>query len=186
MRLKHRHKTEVELDITSFMNLMIILVPVLLMSMVFSHVSILELNLPGLSDNSSGDLKNQQIEVVLRQQHIDINYPAGIRVKRINKKEKQQDFELLSKTLQEIKRQLKEKGIDKRDAVILSEANTDYQTLVTTMDTVRSFRAVVAASAVDAELFPAISLGDAPVNNSSSGTPAEVQKNTASATLGAK
>ena len=32
------------------------------------------------------------------------------------------------------------------------------------MDTVRSFKAVVAASLVDAELFPLISLGDAPVD----------------------
>ena len=38
----------------------------------------------------------------------------------------------------------------------------NYQTLVATMDTVRSFEAVVAASVVRAELFPDIALGDAP------------------------
>ena len=38
-----------------------------------------------------------------------------------------------------------------------------YQTIVTAMDTVRSFKAVVAANLVDAELFPNISLGDAPI-----------------------
>ena len=38
----------------------------------------------------------------------------------------------------------------------------NYQTIVSTMDTVRSFKAVVAANLVDAELFPQISLGDAP------------------------
>ena len=37
----------------------------------------------------------------------------------------------------------------------------DYQTLVTVMDTVRSYPAVVAASVVEAELFPDVSLVDA-------------------------
>jgi len=38
----------------------------------------------------------------------------------------------------------------------------NYQTIVSAMDTVRSFKTVVAASVVDGELFPEISLGDAP------------------------
>ena len=41
------------------------------------------------------------------------------------------------------------------------QPNTDYQTLVTVMDTVRIYPAVVAASLVDAVLFPDISLGEA-------------------------
>jgi len=44
---------------------------------------------------------------------------------------------------------------------LLAEPNTDYQTLVTVMDTVRIYPAVVAASLVDAVLFPDISLGEA-------------------------
>lgn len=170
MRFKHRHKDEADLDITSFMNLMIILVPVLLMSMVFSHVSVLELNLPGLSDGSNVSEENKQIEVVLRSDYIDVNYPAGTRVKRINTTDEGQDFAMLSLTLQEIKRRLKETSIEKRDLVILSEADTDYQTLVSAMDTARSFQAVVAASVVNAELFPEISLGDAPLLNTENAT----------------
>ena len=49
---KRQHKLarqEAELDITSFMNLMIVLVPVLLMMMVFSKITVVELQLPGLS-----------------------------------------------------------------------------------------------------------------------------------------
>ena len=49
--------------------------------------------------------------------------------------------------------------------MILSQQDTDYKTIVKVMDTVRSFKAVVAASVVDAELFPVISLGDAPVTD---------------------
>ena len=47
-------------------------------------------------------------------------------------------------------------------ALMLLEQETDYQTLVAAMDTVRSFEAVIATSVVRAELFPDIALGDAP------------------------
>lgn len=166
MRLRHRHKRpDAELEITSFLNLMIILVPVLLVMMVFSRITVVDLKLPDLADSSQPqpDLV-EQLEIVLHDEFISVNYPAGIQVKRIDKKEEKHDFSLLSLTLQEIKRSLREKGIEKRDALILSQQDTDYQVLITTIDTVRSFQAVLITDVVDAELFPDISLGDAPEN----------------------
>lgn len=166
MAIRRRLETDPDLDITSFMSLMTVLVPVLLLNMVFSHISVLNLNLPGISDPAVEDQKeNRQLELVLRNEYIDINYPAGIRVKRIANRDGKPDFKLVSDILQEVKRSLREKDIDKKDLVILSEPGTSYRTLVTAMDTARSFRAVVAASVVDAELFPQISLGDAPLTN---------------------
>ena len=162
-KIRRNRHTEADLDITSFMNLMIILVPVLLMSMVISHIAVLELKLPDLSDGSDGDNKeNRQLELVIRPDHIDINYPQGVRLKRIASVDQVYNFTLVSTVLQEVKRQLRDKGIEKSDILILAEQETDYQTLVTAMDTVRSFDAVIAASVVKAELFPNIALGDAP------------------------
>lgn len=59
MRRRHSHKTSVqtELNITAFMNLMVILVPFLLMTAVFTHLTILELNLPKAQDGKSGSKK---------------------------------------------------------------------------------------------------------------------------------
>ncbi|MGH1486812.1 MAG: biopolymer transporter ExbD [Cellvibrionaceae bacterium] len=165
MRFKRRHKkAEAELEITSFLNLMIILVPVLLVMMVFSRITVVDLKLPDLADSTQQqpDLI-EKLEVVLYDDGIGVNYPAGFQVKRILKKENEYDFNLLSLTLQEVKRNLREKGIEKRDALILSQPSTDYQALISTIDTVRSFKAVVVTDVVDAELFPVISLGDAPV-----------------------
>ena len=165
MAIRRRAKNEADLDITSFMNLMIILVPVLLMSMVFSHVSVLDLKLPDLAaDNANpdDDPKNKMLEVVIEPTQFVVNYPAGAPLKTVVKKDGQYDYKLLADVLQEVKRMLSDQGIEKRDIFILSQQDTDYQTLVRTMDTVRSFKAVVAASLVDAELFPEISLGDAP------------------------
>jgi len=191
---------DADLDITSFMNLMIILVPVLLMSMVFSHITVLNIKLPDISasiDNTESE--KHKLELVLYDDYLDVNYPVGVRLKRIERKELEPksleieapkiktsdtdlnkgaapttahqsttypyDLVLLSKVLQEVKRQLREKGIRKRGITILSQQDTDYQTIVSVMDTVRSFKAVVATSVVDAELFPEISLGDAPFLN---------------------
>ncbi len=171
-QFRRKHAQDAELDITSFMNLMIILVPVLLMSMVFSHITVLDLTLPDAGPGAADDDDQPKIlEVVLADDYLDINYPAGIRVKRIEKVASEDDpalqvhdYPTLSLYLQEIKRQLKDKGIDKRDILVLSQPETDYQTIISTMDTVRSYKAVVVTSVVDAELFPLISLGDAPVN----------------------
>jgi biopolymer transport protein ExbD len=165
MRIKRRYKEEPDLDITSFMNLMIILVPVLLMSMVLSRTTVLDLKLPDMADSSIPQTEEppQQLELIIREDKFEVNYPAGIKLQWVDKTpEGEYNFALLASVLQETKRLLSDKGIEKKDIYILSEKDTDYQTLVTTMDTTRSFKAVVAASLVDAELFPEISLGDAP------------------------
>ncbi|MFC3115691.1 ExbD/TolR family protein [Cellvibrio fontiphilus] len=172
MRIKRRYKEDPDLDITSFMNLMIILVPVLLMSMVLARTTVLDLKLPDMADSSTPPTEEppQQLELIIRADKFEVNYPAGIKLKWVEKTaDGQYDFALLATVLQETKRLLEDKGIQKKDIYILSEKDTDYQTLVTTMDTARSFKAVVAASVVDAELFPEISLGDAPAPGASTG-----------------
>ncbi|MCR8922365.1 biopolymer transporter ExbD [Dasania sp. GY-MA-18] len=177
MRKFRRKKIDdADLDITAFMNLMIVLVPVLLLGMVFSQITVVDVKLPESALNEAANYeKNHQVELVIRQDYLLVNFPQGVPVKTIYKKavddeaeEKQHDFALLSLTLQEVKRRLLEKGIEKKNITILSESDTDYQTIISAMDTVRSYQAVVAASVVDAALFPDISFGDAPANTDTS------------------
>ncbi len=163
MFVKRREHDEGDLDITPFMNLMIVLVPVLLMSMVFSQITILRLNLPDLTGSVTQSAeKNRQLEVVLRKESLEVYFPSGVLIKTIEPRDteegKKMDYETLSLVLREIKKQFK----DKSDVLLLSEADVSYQSLVSTMDTVRGFRTVVATSPVEIELFPEISLGDAP------------------------
>lgn len=167
MRSRRSRKQEAELDITSFMNLMIILVPVLLMTMVFSHTRVLDLTLPELGDAASEtDPEDQILELIIEENQLVVNYPAGVEVKTLPRQSGKHNFAELADVLQEVKRRLQEKGIEKRDIVILSQPDTSYQTLVTAMDTARSFKAVVAAATVNAELFPDIAIGDAPAGPS--------------------
>lgn len=164
MRIKRRNAGDADLDVTSFMNLMIILVPVLLMGMVLSRITVLDLKLPDLADASMpADEPPQQLEVIIRPERFEVNYPAGVKLQWVEKNDKgEYDYALLSTVLQETKRLLEDKGIQKKDIYLLSESATDYQTIISTMDTIRSFKAVVAASVVNAELFPEVALGDAP------------------------
>ena len=53
---------------------------------------------------------------------------------------------------------------EKTDVTLLLEPDIPYDTLVQVMDAVRLFEAVQAAEVVRAELFPEISIGDAPVS----------------------
>lgn len=172
MRLRKSRNKEADLDITSFMNLMIILVPVLLLNMVFATTAVLELKLPDLASTSvpNPNPENEMLELLILDNEMLINYPSGSPVKRIGKiadpktGEQVYDYVLLSTFLQQLKLSIKETGVDKKDIYILSQQNTEYKTIVKAMDTVRSYKAVVVASVVDAVLFPEISLGDAPIN----------------------
>ena len=164
MRRRRRiNPQEAELDITSFMNLMIVLVPVLLLSLVFSQVRILNLQLPVATQNADNPNDEPKVlELVISQAGFDLNYPAGILLKKFDKTAQGYQFAKLSLYLQDLKLTFQQNKLDKNDIVLLLAPDIDYQTIVSTMDTVRSFKAVVAANLVDAELFPQISLGDAP------------------------
>ena len=48
-----RNKQPMELDVTTFLNLMVVLVPFLLITAVFSRITIVELTLPSSSGGSS-------------------------------------------------------------------------------------------------------------------------------------
>ena len=107
------------------------------------------------------------VELVIRDDGMRVDYPRGVLLKRIPKTEDgEHDFALLSLVLQEVKRQLREQGREQRAITILAEPTVDYQTIIRAMDTVRSFKALVAATEVDAALFPDIAFGDAPTEGS--------------------
>ena len=165
-------REEAQLDITSFMNLMIVLVPVLLMMMVFSRITVVELQLPALSNaQSPEELQNEQLEVLVSNQGLQVYFPQGYLLKDIplitieNEQQsiEQHDFDTLQLTLKQVKQALLAKGVEKQDLVLLVDDDVDYQTLINLIDTSRSYKDVVAASLVDAELFPNVSFADAPL-----------------------
>jgi len=161
MRRRHRRvQGAADLDITAFMNLMIVLVPVLLLSAVFTQTSIVNLDFPRQVEGKPLDTKHLQLRVALYDNEIEVSDNQHGLIKRIPDLKGRHDYVALQRVLEAIKKQVPKK----RNIVLLARPDTRYQTLVTAMDRIRSYPTVVAASLVHAELFPDISLGDAPAN----------------------
>lgn len=157
---KHRRHESVELNITAFMNLMVILVPFLLITAVFSQVSILELNLPSSNDQPSEMPETLQLEIVVRDNRLEVGERNAGLLTSLPRIDGDYDLEGLSAYLKRVKA----KYPDKVDATILLEQDVPYDALVQVMDTVRVYAAVnKAGEDIQAELFPEISIGDAPV-----------------------
>lgn len=158
-RGRHNQETA-ELNITAFMNLMVILVPFLLITAVFSRLAILELNLPGSSTEPVDQQElTFQLEVTVRQSQIEVGDRniGALGVYPNNGDE--YDYEALSEKLAEIK----ESYPEKTDASILLEADIPYDTLVQVMDRVRVGQSIEEDQIVRTDLFPDISIGDAPI-----------------------
>ena len=162
MRRHKKIREEAELNVTSFMNLMIVLVPVLLMNMVFSQLAVLDLRLPSGDEPGAVNPEDVTLEVTIRKTGFTLSrtyQEETVELASIPAQSGELDYEGLSEALQKAKKN--PEFAEKRDITLLAEPNTDYQTLVTVMDTVRIYPAVVAASLVDAVIFPDISLGEA-------------------------
>ena len=150
-----------ELNITAFMNLMVILVPFLLITAVFSRLAILELNLPG-SSTEAADPQEQtfQLEVIVRKDKIEVgDRNQGLLGIYPNTDEGAYDYDALSTKLS----QLKKSYPSKTDASILLEPDIAYDTVIQVMDRVRVEEEIEDESIVRNDLFPDISIGDAPV-----------------------
>lgn len=150
-----------EMNITAFLNLMVILVPFLLITAVFSRLAILELHIPPASLNQpqqQPDKKEFQLVVTIRQDGIEVGDTLGGLIKTVSRSAEGYNFKELSLLLQQIKIRFP----DKTNVSILLEHDIPYDTLVQVMDKVRVVEQAQAGAVVQAELFPNIAIGDAP------------------------
>ena len=161
MRIRRLHKRPAALEITAFLNLIVVLVPFLLSTAVFSRLAVLQLTLPAQSSAVSGlKLDDLKLEVVVRPDALEVGDQIGGLIQRIpNTAEGKVDLAALSDLIQ----QIKAKFPQKTEASVLAEPNTSYEVLVKVMDAMRVGPPAPGASRQRAELFPDISIGDAPV-----------------------
>ncbi len=157
-RKRHQH-APAELNITSFMNLMVILVPFLLITAVFSRMAILELNLPASDTVAQQQEPELALEVIVRADEIAIgDRNAGV-LARLPMVEGDYDIEGLNSYLKRVKANFP----DQFAATLLLEPDVDYDVLVQVMDAVRTYTVDEPGAYERAELFPEISVGDAPL-----------------------
>ena len=161
-RRLHKGKGKAEtpgLDVTTFMNLMVVLIPFLLISAVFSRVAILELTVPTNAGGSVLNTPNFAIEVIVRKAGLEIANGSSVEAS-FPKKDDQYDLDMLSEMLMRLKARYPEKS----DATILLEPEIEYDYLVQVMDVVRvgQIQEEGSEEAEKVALFPEISIGDAP------------------------
>jgi len=155
---RHRQREPEELNITSFMNLMVILVPFLLITAVFSRMAIIELNLPTADSVVKQEEPEFSLEVIVREDRIEVgDRNAGV-LKSLAKSDGQHDLDALTEYLKRVKGNFPEQ----LSATLLLESDIDYEVMVQVMDAVRTYRVDEPGEFTRAELFPEISIGDAP------------------------
>jgi biopolymer transport protein ExbD len=160
-RHHYRRKTaqSYEIDVTVFLNLMVVLIPFLLITVVFSRLTIVELNLPSSAGGPSNGADSFRVEVIVREQGMEISNGTAI-IATIPKNEDEFDLDTLSNMMVDLKREYP----DHEAASVLMEARIPYDYLIQVMDVVR---AVEVPTEIEDEfevyaLFPEISVGDAP------------------------
>lgn len=141
---------------TTFLNLMVALLPFLLITAVFSRITIVELDMPSATGPAPTE-PTFRVEVVVREAGIEIMDGAQV-IAAIPKVDGEYDLEKLSGYLMEIKREYPAKD----DASVLLEPDIEYDHLIDVMDTVRSTELRQGDAVTRAALFTAISIGDAP------------------------
>jgi biopolymer transport protein ExbD len=157
-RARRRKHDDGDMNITAFMNLMVILVPFLLITAVFSRLTILQLNLPGDATAATEPEQTLNIEIIVRKAEIHVADRGTGLLKALPNAGPDYDLTGLTDYLQLIK----QKYPQKTDATILLEADTRYDVVVQVMDAVRAVTLQQDGKIVQAELFPDLSVGDAP------------------------
>jgi len=136
------------LNLTPMMDVFTVLVVFLLITAVFTSITIMDLSVPTSAGGAAAVKPNFAIEVIVRKAGLEIANGKAVEA-TIPKKDGTYDL----KTLSELLLALKAKYPEKEDATVLMEPRIEYDYLVQVMDTVRG---------VQTPIFPKISIGDAP------------------------
>ena len=147
------------LNLIPMMDILTVLVIFLLITAVFTHITIMELNIPTRAGESAVNVPNFSIEVIVRKAGLEIANGSSVEA-AIPKKDDKYDLEMLSKMLTRLKAQYPEK----EDATVLVEPDIQYDYLVQIMDAIRGgdVREEGSGEMRKIVLFPKVSIGDAP------------------------
>lgn len=199
MRKRRIKREAAHLELTAFINLIVVLVPFLLSTAVFTRLAVMDLALPAPSSGGpldrikAGEL---QLEVVIRKDGFEVGDRVGGLIQRIDRANPAAanaagapggaasavpatpatlaDGTVALKTLNALMVQIKQRFPDKTEVSVLAEPDTSYDQLVQVMDAVRATPSARIengrARVVMAELFPDIAVGDAPVRGAATGT----------------
>lgn len=157
---KRRKHEAVELEVTTFLNLMVVLIPFLLLTAVFTKITIQELDLPTQAGGGAAPIKPPVvIEVIVRKNVLQIGNGKSV-TETIAKLNNKYDYKKLSEKLLILKDQNK----DKEDVAVLMEPDIEYESVIAVMDAVKVAEIYTPGQEKPnrEKLFPLVSIGDAP------------------------
>jgi biopolymer transport protein ExbD len=157
---RRRTRDPADLDMTTFLNLMVVLVPFLLITAVFSRITIVELSLPSSAGGPAIDDPAFRVEVIVRESGLELTN-GTVPIAAIPKVEGEYDLDRLGQLVMSLKRD----HPNANDASVLLEPQIEYDYLIKVMDVVRS--AALPATEDEEQpkrvaLFTDIAIGDAP------------------------
>lgn len=153
-----RMRKPVELMLVPMIDIFTVLVTFLLMTAVFSRITILQLDLPSSDSASAGTPPAFRLEVIVRHQGFELTNGTKL-IATVPKVNDQYDFG----TLTQMATSLKQEYPQANDASVLLERDVQYDYLIQTMDAIRSAEITQPdAAATKLELFANIAVGEAP------------------------
>ena len=163
MARHHKRHREATINLVSMIDMMTILVFFLLVHGGFVRLAVLELNLPTAQSQVTEEAPEFQLEVTVRETGIEVGDRATGLLNRFDKTGDDYHLDQLSAYLAQVKDQFPQKT----DATLLLEPDISYQLVVAVMDRLRETErpSTLDGRLVRTDLFPEISLGDAPVPN---------------------
>ena len=160
-KLERHARKPAELLLVPMIDIFTVLVTFLLMTAVFSRTVILELNLPASQTEFREPPPGLVLEVIVRKDLLQVADRNSGPLATLPNNAGGYDYEGLTEYLKRVKAKFPEKT----EATILLESDTPYDTLVQVMDRVRVFENGSGPALVQAELFPDISIGQAPATD---------------------
>lgn len=153
-----RYKGRNDINIVPMLDIFTILLFFLIFTAVFSRTHIVELNLPAQSSEPLQIPEGLVLEVVVRKDGLVVQDKNSGPLQQFPNTAQGYDFDALSAFLSRVKVRFPEM----KAATVLLEQDIPYDTIVSAMDAVRSFEGTLDGKPARGELFPQISLGDAP------------------------
>lgn len=153
-----RYRGRNDINIVPMLDVMVILIFFLIFTAVFSKTNILELNLPAEGGPPPELPAQLELEVIVKQGAIEVADRNTGLLQALPSTADGYDFKGLSDYLRRIKLRFP----DKKDATVLLEPDIPYETMVETMDVMKSFATTLDGQPVRGELFPQVAVGDAP------------------------
>src|SRR3954471_15185785 len=142
------------LEVSAFINLIVVLIPFLLSTAVFSNMSVVDLTLPAKSANWEGlDKSLLKLEVVVRHDAIEVgDKVGGLLFPPIPNTATGPDLVTLNADIFVVKKKFPEVTAPS----LLHEPNIPYDTVIHVMDAMRTGKSANGGTeVVDVDLFPA-------------------------------